>query len=65
ATLYREALQFELQLEKQQQADLVDCINHLTLASRDEHSLTQMYCLQLGAEHLQAAFAKPVEALLN
>ncbi|CAM4291234.1 TIGR02444 family protein [Vibrio agarivorans] len=64
-TLYREALQFELQLEKQQQADLVDCINHLTLTSREEHSLTQMYCLQLGAEHLQAAFAKPVEALLN
>ncbi|GAL14152.1 hypothetical protein JCM19233_5164 [Vibrio astriarenae] len=64
-TLYREALQFELQLEKQQQADLVDCINHLSLKSRDEHSLTQMYCHLLGADHLQAAFAKPVDVLLN
>ena len=30
-TLYRESLQFELQLEKQQQSDLVDCINRIEL----------------------------------
>ena len=30
-TLYRESLQFELQLEKQQQSDLVDCINSIEL----------------------------------
>ncbi|QSA19106.1 TIGR02444 family protein, partial [Vibrio furnissii] len=51
-TLYREALQFELQLEKQQQADLVDCINHLTLENSHGEELTLRYCRQLGAEHL-------------
>lgn len=64
-TLYREALQFELQLEKQQQADLVDCINHLCLTKRGDSSLTQMYCQQLDADHLQTAFAEPVEVLLD
>ncbi|MGL6261285.1 TIGR02444 family protein [Vibrio sp. WXL103] len=62
-TLYREALQFELQLERQQQADLVDCINHLPLSQGSEESLTLTYCKHLGAEHLQTAFAKPVDAL--
>lgn len=59
-TLYREALQFELQLEKQQQADLVDCINHLTLENSHGEALTLRYCRQLGAEHLAAVFMKPV-----
>ncbi|EGR2184906.1 TIGR02444 family protein [Vibrio parahaemolyticus] len=58
--LYRESLQFELQLEKQQQADLVDCINSLTLIKNDGAPLTLRYCRQLGGEHLQQAFAIPV-----
>ncbi|MCK6263148.1 TIGR02444 family protein [Vibrio sp. ZSDE26] len=70
-TLYRESLQFELQLEKQQQSDLVDCINQLPLIKRspseltlpsDEYStssLTQRYCRQLGGEHLYHAFSAP------
>ena len=58
-TLYREALQFELQLEKQQQSDLVDCINSLTLMNNKDAPLTQRYCRQLGAENLAKQFAKP------
>ncbi|WP_025578687.1 TIGR02444 family protein [Vibrio parahaemolyticus] len=58
--LYRESLQFELQLEKQQQADLVDCINSLTLIKNDGDPLTLRYCRQLGGEQLQQAFAIPV-----
>lgn len=58
--LYRETLHFELQLEKQQQSDLVDCINAITLIKNDEDPLTLRYCRQLGAEHLQPAFAIPV-----
>ncbi|EKO3409041.1 TIGR02444 family protein [Vibrio fluvialis] len=59
-TLYREALQFELQLEKQQQSDLVDCINRLTLENSHGEALTLRYCRQLGAEHLGIVFMKPV-----
>ncbi|MFV0449712.1 MAG: TIGR02444 family protein [Vibrio sp.] len=58
-TLYREALQFELQLEKQQQSDLVDCINNLPLINNNDAPLTQRYCRQLGAENLAQQFAKP------
>ncbi|CAE6918205.1 TIGR02444 family protein [Vibrio alginolyticus] len=58
--LYRESLQFELQLEKQQQSDLVDCINSLALVQNDGAPLTLRYCRQLGGEHLQQAFAIPV-----
>ncbi|MDE1265390.1 TIGR02444 family protein [Vibrio aestuarianus] len=58
-TLYREALQFELQLEKQQQSDLVDCINALSLANNTGQPLTQRYCRLLAAEHLCRAFAEP------
>ncbi len=58
--LYRETLQFELQLEKQQQSDLVDCINSLSLIKNDGDPLTLRYCRQLGDEHLQQAFAIPV-----
>lgn len=58
-TLYREALQFELQLEKQQQSDLVDCINSIKLINNDGDPLTQRYCRQLGAENLAALFNKP------
>ncbi|ELV8626524.1 hypothetical protein ATY35_05710 [Vibrio cidicii] len=58
-TLYREALQFELQLEKQQQADLVECINTLALRPNHTEPLTQVYCRHLGAAHLYAAFKPP------
>ncbi len=56
-TLYREALQFELQLERQQQSDLVDCLNQLTLVPNHDDALTLRYCRQLGGEHLSRAFA--------
>ncbi|SHO54795.1 TIGR02444 family protein [Vibrio quintilis] len=58
-TLYRESLQFELQLEKQQQSDLVECINTLTLQPPASVALTLYYCKQLGAEHLADIFSKP------
>lgn len=61
-TLYREALQFELQLEKQQQTDLVDVINRHELAINDGEVLTLRYCRQLGAEHLATIFGKPAPA---
>ncbi|AUI87148.1 TIGR02444 family protein [Vibrio azureus] len=57
--LYRQALQFELELEKQQQADLVDCINTLSLTANDGDPLTLRYCRHLGGDHLQHAFSLP------
>ncbi|MFH0266138.1 TIGR02444 family protein [Vibrio rumoiensis] len=57
-TLYRESLQFELQLERQQQSDLVHCINHLALSSRTSQPMTHLYCQKLGAPHLSAIFYK-------
>ena len=60
-TLYREALQFELQLEKQQQSDLVHCIANLSLATTDTPALAARYCRHLGAEHLGRIFSKPIE----
>ncbi len=58
-TLYREALQFELQLEKQQQADLVECLNRLTLYPAHAIPLTLQYCKMLGAEYLAELFSAP------
>lgn len=58
-TLYRETLQFELQLEKQQQSDLVDCINGLTLGNANGDPLTLRYCRQLDGEHLYSVFSQP------
>ena len=63
-TLYRESLQFELQLEKQQQSDLVDCINSITLLHNRSEPLTLRYCRQLGGEHLHQAFAQPIEEVV-
>jgi uncharacterized protein (TIGR02444 family) len=57
-TLYRETLQFELQLEKQQQSDLIDCINTLDLQPASDFKLTQQYCKQLNAERLATIFSK-------
>ena len=56
-SLYREALHFELQLEKQQQSDLVECINGIHLLNQQTMPLTFKYCKQLGAEHLYCAFS--------
>ncbi|MGC9423450.1 MULTISPECIES: TIGR02444 family protein [Vibrio] len=59
-TLYREALQFELQIEKQQQADLIACIHQLPMTTSSEIPLTTNYCQQLGASHLSQRFSSPV-----
>lgn len=56
-SLYRESLEFELLLEKQQQSDLVDCINSLNIADNQSESLIQNYCRQLNAEHLYEHFS--------
>jgi len=64
-TLYRESLQFELQLEKQQQSDLVDCINNIELAVNHAEPLTLRYCRQLGGEQLYEAFAEPIDNIAN
>ncbi|EGA72309.1 hypothetical protein VISI1226_20245 [Vibrio sinaloensis DSM 21326] len=64
-TLYRESLQFELQLEKQQQSDLVDCINSVELYINHAEPLTLRYCRQLGGEHLYSAFAEPIDNIAN
>lgn len=64
-TLYRESLQFELQLEKQQQSDLVDCINSVELHTNHAEPLTLRYCRQLGGESLYSAFAEPIDHIAN
>ncbi|KGY11378.1 hypothetical protein NM22_16090 [Vibrio tubiashii] len=64
-TLYRESLQFELQLEKQQQSDLVDCINNIELEVNHAEPLTLRYCRQLGGEQLYAVFAEPIKDIAN
>jgi uncharacterized protein (TIGR02444 family) len=56
ATLYREALEFELLLEKQQQSDLVNCINSLELSPNHGKALTSEYCRSLNADHLSESF---------
>ncbi|WED22072.1 TIGR02444 family protein [Vibrio sp. JC009] len=57
-TLYRKSLEFELLLEKQQQADLVECINSLTLSENNRTPLTTVYCQHLGAAHLAGYFSE-------
>jgi uncharacterized protein (TIGR02444 family) len=64
-TLYRESLQFELQLEKQQQSDLVDCINSIELQTNQAEPLTLRYCRQLGGEHLHDVFAHSIDDLTH
>lgn len=64
-SLYREALQFELQLEKQQQSDLVDCINALPLIINHQEPLTLHYCRLLGGEDLYEAFSEPAPQIAN
>lgn len=50
--LYRETLEFELQLEKQQQSDLIDCVNNFSLKAKEKEGLTWQYCKRLGALQL-------------
>lgn len=57
-SLYRESLQFELQLERQQQADIVGTIHQLQLDRVEVSHLTDDYCHQLGAEHIAFIFNK-------
>ena len=57
-TLYRKSLEFELLLEKQQQSDLVDCVNSLSLSENSDTPLAPSYCRHLGAEHLAHTFGK-------
>ncbi|KJY84224.1 hypothetical protein TW81_05370 [Vibrio galatheae] len=64
-TVYRESLQFELQLEKQQQSDLVDCINSIELTVNHAEPLTLRYCRQLGGEQLYTAFSDPIDNIAN
>lgn len=64
-TLYRESLQFELQLEKQQQSDLVDCINSIQLEVNHGEPLTLRYCRQLGGEQLYHSFSQPIDNIAN
>jgi len=56
-TLYRKSLEFELMLEKQQQSDLVDCINSISLTENPGLPMTQLYCHQLGADDLAEEFS--------
>lgn len=60
-TLYREALQFELRLEKQQQAELIACVQGFRLSPTKDLALTERYCRQLGAEHLISLFSTSVK----
>ncbi|MCG3758100.1 TIGR02444 family protein [Vibrio cincinnatiensis] len=62
-TLYREALQFELQIEKQQKADLIACIEQLPLTAQTEQPLTSHYCQQLGAQGLSKIFLPSISTL--
>lgn len=57
ASVYRDSLEFELLLEKQQQSDLVNCINALDLSPNSQEPLTLGYCRSLHAEHLYPAFS--------
>ncbi|CAM2988346.1 TIGR02444 family protein [Vibrio rarus] len=56
--LYGESLQFERQLERQQQADIVAFLQQCKLNSVPAPHLTDDYCQQLGAEHLAVIFNK-------
>lgn len=61
--LYREALEFELQLEQNQQSQLVEQINTLVLSHSSAIPLTQQYCVKLGCEHLFSTFEASAEQL--
>ncbi|WP_375321618.1 TIGR02444 family protein [Aliivibrio logei] len=51
--LYQQALQFELQLEKQQQTDLIETVLRIELKrANQQNSLLHIYCCSLNAESL-------------
>lgn len=58
-TLYRQALQFELQLEQQQQIDLINTLPTLNLSPSQAGSLTERYCIELDSAHLIPLFNSP------
>nr|WP_153447939.1 TIGR02444 family protein [Vibrio algicola] len=62
ASLYRESLTFELQLERQQQEYLVEALNALPLQARSQQHipLSHQYCQQLDAEGLCLFFFKNI-----
>lgn len=54
-SLYQDALNFELQLERQQQADLIEALLRISLkqvTAIDTPALLRHYCLSLNAETL-------------
>ncbi|NLS14665.1 TIGR02444 family protein [Vibrio sp. SM6] len=56
-TLYRQTLEFELQLEKMQQTDLIIALQQQALTMAQDVPLTTRYCIELGAPHLAVIFA--------
>ncbi|WP_261816510.1 TIGR02444 family protein [Vibrio gallicus] len=48
----KESLQFELQLEREQQVDIVAAIHTLTITTATTENLIDEYCHQLGAKQL-------------
>ncbi len=56
--LYRKALQFELQLEQQQQQNLVAQLQSQPLVQGTAHSMLSSYCHALGADELTAIFTQ-------
>ncbi|GAD80596.1 TIGR02444 family protein [Vibrio ezurae] len=59
-SLYRDSLQFELQLERQQQADIVALLHQLPLTTVTQPHLINDYCHQLGAQQLAEIFNKQI-----
>ncbi|PMH46300.1 TIGR02444 family protein [Vibrio sp. 10N.286.49.B3] len=57
--LYRDALQFELTLEKQQQADLVAALLQTPLQRTDQSALVYNYCQRLSCPNLYRIFSQP------
>ncbi|MGX9418059.1 TIGR02444 family protein [Vibrio sp. WJH972] len=57
--LYQKTLKFELELEKRQQADLVDQFNTLNSKPTTTPNLVSTYCQRLNATHLSASFIEP------
>jgi uncharacterized protein (TIGR02444 family) len=57
SSIYQESLQFELQLEREQQKDLLIQLNQLLLVPQHDKLLTTQYCEQLKANKLITIFS--------
>ena len=57
--LFRDTLKFELLLEQQQQADLLDTLAKLQPTKASQQRLVSIYCQSLGADDLSASFVEP------